>query len=445
MSDERQVYTVTELTRVIKATLEKAIGDVWIEGELSNVRRPTSGHYYFTLKDENAQISAVLFRGQQRALTFEPKDGIVARVLGEVTVYERYGNYQVIVRSMEEGGKGALQARFEELKERLRKEGLFDESRKQPIPALPRHIGVVTSPTGAAVRDILNVLARRFPNTHVVVAGVKVQGDEAAEEIASAIDLLNERGGLDVIIIGRGGGSLEDLWCFNEEIVARAVARSATPVISAVGHEIDFTISDFVADLRAPTPSAAAELVVGRKDAFEASLADRRGRLARALRQTALEARNRLLRVERSDVFREPRHLLRQHAQRLDEMELRMAHRLQAAGRQSREKLGQLVLRARHQRHAAVRDGQQRVGELERLLCRGVLVWRSGQEQDVRRLAAQLKALDPMAVLSRGYSLTRNGSGHIVRRVADVEAGERVWTSVGDGRFESEVTAKDDG
>ncbi|OGV74134.1 MAG: exodeoxyribonuclease VII large subunit, partial [Lentisphaerae bacterium RIFOXYA12_FULL_60_10] len=257
-----KALTVTELTRRIRAALEQGIGPVVVEGEVSNVRRPSSGHCYFTLKDETAQIAAVLFRGVLETLRIVPKDGLQVRVRGELTVYEKNGNYQILVRHLEETGRGSLQARFEQLKSRLQQEGLFDAARKRPLPVLPRHIGIVTSPTGAAIRDILQVLSRRFPNLHVLVAPVRVQGDGAAEAIAAAIDRLNQRADLDVLIIGRGGGSLEDLWAFNEEVVARAVFRSRLPVISAVGHEIDFTISDFVADVRAPTPSAAAEIVV---------------------------------------------------------------------------------------------------------------------------------------------------------------------------------------
>jgi exodeoxyribonuclease VII large subunit len=258
-SERLKVYQVSELTRALKALIESSIGSVWIEGEISNLRRPPSGHLYFTVKDATAQISAVLFKGNQRGLTFIPRDGLLVRVQGDVTVYEHGGNYQVIVRQMRESGAGALQARFEALKARLQAEGLFDPSRKKPLPLLPRRVGIVTSPTGAVIRDILNVLGRRFPNLHLMLVPVRVQGAGAAEEVAAAIDLLNERGEVDVMIVGRGGGSMEDLWCFNEEVVARAIARSRIPVISAVGHETDFTISDFVADVRAPTPSAAAE------------------------------------------------------------------------------------------------------------------------------------------------------------------------------------------
>jgi len=419
----RKVYGVTELTRRIKATLESAFGEVWLEGELSNVRRPASGHYYLTLKDESSQISAVLFRGDQRHLTFQPGDGQLVRVFGEISVYERSGNYQIIVRRMEEGGKGALQAKFEELKERLREEGLFDESRKQAIPLLPQHVGVVTSRTGAAIRDILNVLARRFPDVHLVLAPAKVQGEGASQEIASAIDLLNRWEGLDVLIVGRGGGGIEDLWCFNEEVVARAIARSRLPVISAVGHEIDFTISDFVADLRAPTPSAAAELVVGRKDAFAEQLAGMSDRLVRLLRESVLRARNRLLAAGRSYVFREPGNLVAQYRQRL-------------AG---------LGVRATHAVHGRAQDGHQRLDDFGLRLTHAMRMRRERTVQDVRRLTQQLVALNPFAVLGRGYSVTTDREGRIVRSASGVRVGQHVVTRVSKGVFESQVVDKTPG
>jgi exodeoxyribonuclease VII large subunit len=416
-TEKPRVFTVSELTRLIKAALEKAIGQVWLEGEISNLRQPSSGHMYFTLKDEFSQITAVLFRGDQRGLTFRPQDGLVVRVLGNVSVYEKSGNYQIIIRRMEAGGKGSLQARFEALKEKLSKEGLFDPARKKPLPRLPQHVGVVTSPTGAAIRDILNVITRRFPNLHVLICPVKVQGEGAAEEIAAGIDLMNRLGGLDVLIVGRGGGSLEDLWCFNEEIVARAIAQSALPVISAVGHEIDFTISDFVADLRAPTPSAAAELVVGRKDDFVEQLSGMSRRLARALREALVEARNRWLAASRSYVFREPSNLVRQY----------------------RERIAGLAVRVRHEVTGRLRDAQQRLDDLgmraaHRISMRGQLA-----AQELKRLRTQLAALNPLAVLERGYSVTSDSKGRIVRSADSLSRGERVTTRVARGVFESSV------
>ena len=408
---------MSELTRLIRVALENEFGSVWVEGELSNVHVHSSGHVYFTLKDESAQIQAALFRGSRGAVRFELRDGQKARVFGEITAYEARSQYQIIVKQVEEAGKGSLQEAFEKLKKKLAAEGLFDEARKKRLPMLPRRIGIVTSPTGAAIQDMLNILGRRFPNLYLLVAPVKVQGEGAAAEIAGALDLLNARGGLDVLIVGRGGGSLEDLWAFNEEVVARAVARSVIPVISAVGHETDFTISDFVADLRAPTPSAAAELVVRPKAEFERTLAQLAGRLARGLRQRALELKNRLLKVERSDVFREPRTLVKQYRERIGAL---------------RAGLGREV------RHLLQRR-QQRLDDLGLRFRKQAVVWRDARWQDIRRLAASLKALSPDAVLERGFSITRRADGHILRDAGEAAAGERISTKLHRGILESEV------
>ena len=417
-TDNRKIYRVSEINRLIKATLEDAFGFVWVEGELSNVSRPGSGHIYFTLKDETAQVSSVLFRGDQRGLKVEIKDGRKVRVYGQLTVYEASGKYQIIVRKIEDAGKGSLQEAFEALKKKLAQEGLFDASRKKPLPMLPRHVGIVTSPTGAAIRDILNILDRRFPNLHILLAPVKVQGEGAAEEIAAAIDALNRLGGLDVMIVGRGGGSLEDLWCFNEEVVARAIARSAIPIISAVGHEIDFTISDFVADLRAPTPSAAAELMVGRKESFEEALQQQQARLGRALRQQALELKARLAAAAGHYVFREPLNLVKQYTQRVDGLRVKLAAELKNVFRQQQQKTDELGLRLAH----------------------GIELWRKACAQDVRRLQSQLKALSPLSVLERGFSITRRADGSIVRSIEQVVAGDALVTRVSKGEIESKVT-----
>ena len=421
--DGRKIYRVGEITRLIRVALENEFGSVWIEGEISNLRRPSSGHLYFTLKDESAQIAAVFFKGAQRGLAFALKDGVKVRMFGEISVYEASGQYQVIVRKVEEAGKGSLQEAFEALKKKLAAEGLFDASRKKPLPVLPRHVGIVTSPTGAAIHDILSVLSRRFPNLHIVIAPVKVQGGEAAGEIAAAIDLFNERGGIDVMIVGRGGGSLEDLWCFNEEVVARAIARSRIPVISAVGHEIDFTISDFVADLRAPTPSAAAELMVGRKAAFEEQLQQVGARLVRCLRERALELRNRVTAAGRSYVFREPRNLVRQFVQHIDALRASLLTGLEGAARERRVRLDSLGLRLAH----------------------GVELKTGALRQDVRRIASQLRALSPLAVLDRGFSITRLKGGAIIRDAADVGAGAVLQTQVARGVLESKVISKESG
>ena len=277
-SEYKTILTVSELTQKVKTRLETDFEEVWVEGEISNLRRPSSGHSYLTLKDEKSQIRAVIFRFMGRYLKFEPQDGMLVICRGKMSVYEPRGEYQLILDYMEPKGVGALQLAFEQLKEKLAREGLFATEHKKPLPYLPRKIGIVTSPTGAAVKDLLNVIGRRFPTMSILISPVKVQGEGSAQEIARAVDELNLVQGIDVIIVARGGGSLEDLWSFNEECVARAIYRSSIPVVSAVGHEIDFTIADFVADLRAPTPSAAGELVVRDKGElvnFIESLSDR--------------------------------------------------------------------------------------------------------------------------------------------------------------------------
>jgi len=413
-----QVYRVSDLTRSIKALLERNLGLVWVEGELSNVRLHTSGHCYFTIKDEFAQISAVLFRMKQREVKCPLKDGLQVRAFGQVTVYEKGGNYQLIIQKMEEAGKGALQARFEALKEKLRLEGLFEPARKKALPVLPRHIGIVTSPTGAAIQDIFKVIFNRFPNLHLVLSPVRVQGEGAAAEIAAAIDGFNERGGMDVLIVGRGGGSLEDLWCFNEEVVARAIARSRIPVISAVGHEVDFTISDFVADLRAATPSAAAELVVQRKADFEQQLVRHQQRLAQALKNRFLTLRNRLLTLNQRSARHEPTAMI-----------LRL-----------RQKLESVVIRLVRDLENRIRDRQQELDGQGVRMAHAMAMRRQMLAQEIKRFAGQLQALSPWAVLQRGYSVTLDAGGHVVQSVKALRPGDIMTTRLSDGRVTSVVS-----
>ncbi|MCB1069780.1 MAG: exodeoxyribonuclease VII large subunit [Kiritimatiellae bacterium] len=413
---DRKIYSVTELNRLVKTTLENEIGSVWVEGEVSNLRRPSSGHLYFTLKDAGGQISIVLFRGSQRGVP-EVADGRKLRVCGDMTAYVERGNYQLIARIVEEAGKGSLQEAFEKLKARLQEEGLFDADRKKSLPTLARHIGIVTSQSGAAIRDLLNVLTRRFPNLHVVLAPVKVQGDGAAEEIANAIDTLNRRSDLDLLIIGRGGGSLEDLWAFNEETVARAIARSALPVISAVGHEIDFTISDFVADVRAPTPSAAAELAVEPLAQWQEQLATLQRRLAHALHNQALTYQNRFIRASRSYVFREPQNLLRQYRKQVDSLQWKLSTTLKGAARGIHQQIDEIELRMTHRITSRVEK----------------------QKSLLERRASELNSLNPTRVLQRGYSITRDPSGKVIDKVALATPGQPLVTLVSDGHFTSTV------
>ncbi len=323
---EPKALRVGELTRQIKDSLERRFSGVWIEGELSNLSRPASGHIYFSMKDEEASIRGVMFRGSAAALQFAPENGMAVRAYGDVTVYPPRGEYQLKVLRMLPTGMGALQLAFEQLKKKLQTEGLFDAARKRKLPYIPRAIGVVTSPTGAAIRDILKVLRRRYPNVSVTLCPCKVQGEGSAAEIAGAIRYLNEIGGFDVLIVGRGGGSLEDLWAFNEEAVARALAASAIPTISAVGHEIDFTIADFVADVRAPTPSAAAEMAVPDRGELVRRVAELDRRLERAVGRKLEWLRDRAEALSGRSLFRRPLERIQAHQMRLDELLERMGN-----------------------------------------------------------------------------------------------------------------------
>jgi len=406
------VLSVTELTRRIKGKLEDGFPSVWVEGEISNFAAATSGHCYFTLKDANAALSVVMFRNAAGKLTFKLGDGHSVLAFGQVTVYEKRGQYQLIATQLLPKGLGALQLAFEQLKQKLAKEGLFDADRKKPLPALPRRIGIVTSPSGAAIRDFLNIIGRRFPNLRIIIHPVRVQGQGAAEEIAAAIDEFNALNLVDVVIVTRGGGSIEDLWAFNEEIVARAIARSRLPTISAVGHEIDFTIADFVADLRAPTPSAAAELVVRAKDELLAGLAQQQKRLDKDLRYRLTEARRRLA----ACVLRHPREMVRQYQQQADDL----AHRLQRAAA--------MTLQERRARITAIR-----LATPETLLQR--------TRHRLVQAQTRLELLSPKATLQRGYSITRREDGRIIKSIASVKKDDTIRTLLADGEFESRVTS----
>ncbi len=394
--ESRKVYSVSEVTRDIKVLLETRYPSLWVEGEVSNFRVSPTGHGYFTLKDEFCQITAVIFRSQLSRLSFSLEDGMKVVVSGSIGVYERRGEYQIIVSKVEKKGVGALQIAFEELKRRLYQEGLFLAEHKKPIPLLPRRIGVVTSPTGAAIRDILNILERRFSNLHVQLNPVRVQGEEAAAEIASAIADFNRWQNVDVIIVGRGGGSIEDLWPFNQEIVARAIYDSQVPVISAVGHEIDWTISDFVADVRAPTPSAAAELVIGRKDEMAQRITTLRDRLCHFASAFLGDYRRRVELARQSYVFREPLNLIKQYRQQVDEL------------------AGRLILVSHYRLEVSA--------------------------QRVQSLRGRLQSLDPRSVLARGYSITLDADdGSVVSHVARARVGRDIRTLVSDGAFTSRV------
>jgi len=429
----RTILTVSELTQEIKNLLEMRFSDIWIEGEISNLRIPPSGHTYFTLKDDLSQIRAVLFRGQARHLRFVPEDGLHVICRGRVSLYEKRGEYQLILEVMEPKGIGALQLAFLQLKERLEKEGFFDVDRKKPLPMLPRKIGIVTSPTGAVIRDMLHIIDRRFKNVHILLYPVRVQGEGASIEIAQAIEYFNRQGDVDVIIVGRGGGSLEDLWAFNEEVVARAIYRSRIPVVSAVGHETDYTISDFVADLRAPTPSAAAELVVRDKREIKNTLHSLTIRLENQMRQDLQEVWTHLSHLRK--LMGDPKKRIEDHLLRVDEHLNRMVLVTSWTLKRNREQFlhhhGNLFLRNPLQRIQNVRllisQGQKNIGqsmkhsiELRRKRLEGIL--------------GKLDSLSPLAILRRGYSITRKiPSLQILRSASQVREGERVEVKLHEG------------
>ncbi|MEE8104389.1 MAG: exodeoxyribonuclease VII large subunit [Planctomycetota bacterium] len=390
---EPRVFTVSELSREAKVLLEDTFSSVWVEGEVSGLMVAASGHHYFQLKDEKAVLKAVLWASGARRLKFENEEGLLVRARGRLTIYEPRGSYQLVVDKMEPAGRGPLQVAFEQMRRRLEAEGLFDPDRKQPLPDFPRRVALVTSPTSAAVRDLIRVAHRRWPPLELVVVPVKVQGDGAADEIAAGIARA-DRGGFDLIIVGRGGGSLEDLWAFNEEVVARAIFAAETPVISAVGHEVDVSISDLVADLRAATPSAAAELATPDSAEVIEWLDQRRRRMDRALMQATAAARQQLATIQASAAFKRPMDFLRAAEQRLDDL----ADDLRSAWSEATEK---------------------RRGGLE-------------------TLAASLEALSPLKVLGRGYSVTQK-EGRVVTRAADLRAGDTIQTTLAEGSIRSTV------
>jgi len=418
MSTARAVLSVSELTRRLQETLEERFPAVWVEGEISNFRLYGSGHAYFTLKDAESQIRAVLFRNRGRRIKFEPADGLHVMAFGSIEVYPQRGEYQLVIELLEPKGLGALQLAFEQLKARLQAEGLFDQARKRELPRFPRKIGIVTSTGGAAIRDMLRVIGRRFGELHIVIAPCRVQGDGAAEEIAQGIRDLDALGGVDVIIVGRGGGSLEDLWAFNEEPVARAIAASKVPVVSAVGHEVDFTIADFVADLRAPTPSAAAELVVREKQAVVDSLVQLRARLERSAARP-----------------------LRDLERRVDELTARLRREMRGElGRAGhRVALATRALRASDPVARVARD-RHRLESLQSRLITLLHQRRDRARHALETTVGRLDSLSPLAVLGRGYSLTRTPTGEVVPTPAQGRVGEAIRVLLHRGSLDARVT-----
>jgi len=441
---ERKVWSVSELTARVRDLLEGEFQGLWVEGEISNFREAQSGHLYFTLKDARAQMRCVCFRNQARLLKFRPEDGLKVTVRGSLSVYEQRGEYQLYVEQVEPVGFGALQLAFEQLKQRLGAEGLFDPARKKPLPLLPRKVGLVTSPTGAAVRDILRILRRRFPNLHVVILPVRVQGEGAAGDLVGAIHYFNRSQMVDVMILARGGGSLEDLWAFNEEGVARAIAGTTIPVISAVGHETDFTIADFVADVRAPTPSAAAEIVVRSREEFDRHLAQLAQQLAQRVRYVLLERRHLVQELASHRAFRRLEDLLRQHRQHLDELGAGLAELLGARLERVRQRfaVAEARLLAYDLRAKLVflrARLEQRVAELrvraERFL--------GAKAQQLERLRVQLDERSPLRVLERGYAIVYDAAGNVLRDAAQAAIGDPIAIQLARGRLAAEIKKKE--
>jgi exodeoxyribonuclease VII large subunit len=440
-----KALSVTQLLRRMKNLLETQVGEVWVEGEVSNLRKQASGHWYFSLKDAGAQIQCAMFGARKRQGSEALEDGAMVRVFAEASVYEARGQLQIIVQKAERAGMGDLQARFEALKRKLQAEGLFDAARKKPIPAFPKNIGIVTSASGAALQDILNVLTRRAPWVQPVLFPVRVQGKGAELEIARAIRQLGqpERYGhpsCDVLIVGRGGGSIEDLWNFNEEVVARAIAACPIPIISAVGHEIDFTIADFVADLRAPTPSAAAELAVADGAELLERLALLRRRLSRHVHERLARARMAIDALRRGALQRDGEKLLREPVMRLDNARSRLSATLDRSLQDAAARLNQA--RASHRAHHPARVLQRRIEHLTQVRsrlarCGAHLITLRTQQLD--HLRGLLRALGPESAFQRGFSITMGEDGKIIRFAATLRPGMLLRTRFADGQAASRV------
>jgi exodeoxyribonuclease VII large subunit len=441
---QRDIYSVSRLNREARALLEGNFPLLWLEGEISNLTRPRSGHLYFTLKDEFAQVRGAMFRMRATNITFTPRDGMQVLARVRVSLYEPRGDYQLVVDHMEEAGDGALRRAFDALKQRLLQEGLFEEGRKRPLPSLPRTIGVVTSPSGAAIRDILTVLQRRFPAIRVVIYPVAVQGVGAGREIAEAIRLAGRRQECEVLIVGRGGGSLEDLWAFNEESVARAIHDSPIPVVSAVGHEVDITIADFVADMRAATPSAAAELLSPDASQLRVGVAALLQRLQRAARRGEQRQRHRLEAL--SQRLRHPGQRLQQIAQRLDELEWRLGHARRHQLRHHQTRLAGLQSRLqRHTPQHRLARLQARHQSLQTRLQHAMQELLTGGRGRLALQARTLEAVSPLATLHRGYAIvTREADGAVLEQSTQVEPGARVRARLASGELLCRVEERRD-
>ncbi|HOM48882.1 MAG TPA: exodeoxyribonuclease VII large subunit [Candidatus Hydrogenedentes bacterium] len=441
LTPDTKIFTVAQLTREIKTLLESQIGTVWVSGEISNWSRAASGHAYFSIKEEGSQIDAVIFKARLNRLGLTPENGLEVLAKGEITVYAQRGRYQLVITELHLKGLGALQIAYEKLKKKLAEEGLFDEKHKKKLPLLPRRIGIVTSPSGAAIRDILNVIRRRFSNVHILIYPALVQGSGAAAEIAAGIRVLDSMQ-VDVMIVGRGGGSLEDLWAFNEEAVVRAIFAAKTPIISAVGHEVDVTLSDLVADLRAPTPSAAAELVVQEQESLFDQVKQKEHRLERAVAHLLEQAQSRLERHSGHYLFRNPERLLQPYRQYCDELQgalQRLGKAVLESAKNRVDRSGQSLKHLSPQHRLVLQ--RQRLHELiaafRRLGTRMTLPYRSS----LAPLLAQLNSMSPLAVLSRGYALVWKMPDHsLIRKAETLQIDDEITARFASGEIKAKIT-----
>lgn len=436
------IFTVSRLNQTVRLLLEQEMGQVWISGEISNFTQPASGHWYFTLKDDSAQVRCAMFRNSNRRVTFRPQHGQQVLVRANITLYEPRGDYQIIVESMQPAGEGLLQQRYEQLKQRLAAEGLFDQSLKKPLPSPARQVGVITSKTGAALHDVLHVLQRRDPSLPVVIYPTAVQGEDAPGQIVRAIELANRRDECDVLIVGRGGGSLEDLWSFNDERVARAIFASRIPVVSAVGHETDVTIADFVADLRAPTPSAAAEIVSRNQLELLRQIQSQQQRLEMAMDYFLASNNQRFTRLHHRLQQQHPQLRLARQQTEL----VRLKQRLDTAvdARLRRASLQQQRLSQRLSQHTSlprIHRLQTRLQQHEYRLSQLVSARLGASRERFATLAAHLEAVSPLATLARGYSVTQAQDGKLLKQTRQIKPGDTLTTRLADGIVESQVTA----
>ncbi len=439
----RNIYTVSRLNAEVRLLLENEMGIVWLVGEISNFSAPVSGHWYLTLKDSQAQVKCAMFKGNNRLVNFKPQNGQQVLVKARLSLYEPRGDYQIILESMQPEGDGRLQQQFEQLKMQLAAEGLFAQTRKKPLPENPRSVGIITSRTGAALHDILHVLKRRDPNLPVVIYPTLVQGEDAAIQIAQAIGRANSRAECDVLIVGRGGGSLEDLWCFNHEIVARTIAASDIPIISAVGHEIDVTIADFVADVRAPTPSSAAELVSRDNRHKQQALHQWQAKLASGMRHYLAQQHTQFARIQHKLDKQHPQARLERQQQQLDELSLRLEqkmHQRLATQQQRWDRLSHKIQLnspthlIRQQRFNLLQQEQRLTQLIQHHLIQS--------RHQLALLSEKMDAVSPLATLARGYSVTRTAQGELVRQSAQVKPGDTLVTQLMDGEILSTVNSR---